>query len=288
MAAIPLTVPENAIIRLGGYTAYKTAEWNHFFWDCTRRFSPGFYLRYRLSARFSAWKQNDCIYTALQQYLLRDFGVLLPEKTLFQVFNPGGKGILPTRLLAAVRAVVEPLGLEIERVIVADARLRSVLGGSDVTQGVDEADALRGRPGICMVNLKEGYSHAFYWKVMNPRGFQDPNFRLALTLRWKSGDRPAFSPAALVESYEQLVRAYSSAHPAGAAENIAWCATQLSALRAVLGQVAASPVELLPRLISVTSVLAASLPRRQGPAEQHLLEAGRMLLEVFRIANLPA
>ncbi len=287
MTAIPLPVPENAIIRLGGYTAYKTAEWNRFFWTNARRFSPGFYLRYRLSARFSAWKQNDCVYIALQQYLLRDFGVLLPEKTLFQVFNPGGKGILPTRLLPAIRAVVEPLGLEIEHVIVADPLLRAALGSGDVVQGIDAADALRGLPGICMINLKEGYSHAFYWKAIQPRACHDPAFRVALSLRWKSAAQAAFSPSALLESYEQLIQAYFNTHPGCALENATWSGAQLNALRAALGQDGTGPAALLPRLLSITSVVASSLPRRLGTAERHLLEAGKLLIEVFRISTMP-
>jgi len=288
MNANILTVPETAVLNLGGYTGYKAEEWNRFFWSSVRRFYPWYYLLHRFGKHNTDWKKNDCIYESLRQNLLHEFGVILPERNLFQVFNRDGKGLLPADVLRAISAVTEPLGLEIDRVVVANKNLGAALGYPD--RVVDAADApdFHRHPGICMINIENGYSHAFYWKSMDARKFADPAFRLALRLRWKSAPPPAFSCLNGLDGYRAMLDGYFTGQPRFPVDAAAWIQAEAGALRSALEQETPARDAVIPRLVSINSLLASSMPDRLRPSARELLEAGDMLLTIFCSAFPPA
>lgn len=284
MNAHILTVPETAVLNLGGYTGYKAEEWNRYFWKSVRRCYPWYFLLHRFGKHNADWKKNDCIYESLRQNLLHEFGVILPERTLFQVFNRGGKGLLPADVLRAISAVIEPLGLEIDQVAVANQTLGGALGYADRVVDAAGAQDWHGKPGICMINIENGYSHAFYWKAMNARKFADPAFRLALRLRWKSAPRAGFSCLNGLESYRTMLEGYFAGQPKFPADAAAWILSEASDLRSALQCEHPSRDAAIPRLVSINSLLASAMPDRFRPAARDVLEAGEMLLTIFRSA----
>ena len=275
------------MLSLGGFTGYKAAEWNRYFWDCVRRFHPWYFLRHRLGRGSTAWKENDCVYDALKHYLVREFGVFLPEKTLFQVYNRSGKGILPRDLLKAISAVVEPLGLEIECVVVANHTLRAALGYSERVTDLSASEAMDGKPGICMINIKGGYSHAFYWKNMRARKFQEDAFRMALCLRWKTAHAVGFSYQAGLTSYRQMLAAFFQAQAQTPEPAAALILSQLERLQAECD--AADPCApaametLAANLAPILDAVRGMVSGKTRAQTVDLLEAGEMLLAIFRL-----
>lgn len=285
------TVPESAVLSLGGFTGYKTAEWDRFFLESVRRIHPWYYLRCRFGMEREDWKTNDCVLQSLKEYVLQEFGILLPEKSLFHVYNRGGKGLLPRDLLKAVQAVIEPLGLELDRVVVADDTLRGALGCADCITDLAGGEDLHGKPGICMINIENGYSHAFFWSAINTRKFHDPAFRLALRLRWKNPIQPSFSCLKGLCGYSELAKDYFSMRAGLPVGSIGEVLSQLSGLKCVLQGTLAAEVQrtlLVSGMESVLSILRSAAAPKPQPADQHMLEAGEMLLEIFRLAPLVA
>lgn len=288
MDAHILIVPENAVLNLGGYTGYKVEEWNRFFWSSVRRFYPWYYLLHRFGKQNADWKKNDCIYESLRQNLLQEFGVILPERTLFQVFNRGGKGLLPADVLRAISAVIEPLGLEIDRVVVANKTLRAALGYTDRVLEPSAAQDFHGKPGICMINIENGYSHAFYWKSMDARKFADSAFRLALRLCWRNAPGAGFSCLNGLDSYRALLERYFAGQPKFPPDAAACILAEAGDLRTALQCEQQSRDAAIPRLVSINTLLAAEMPDRFRPSARHVLDAGEMLLTIFRSAFTPA
>jgi hypothetical protein len=286
------SIPESAVLSLGGFTGYKAAEWNRYFWDSVRRFHPWYFLRHRLGRDNTAWKENDCVYDALKHYLLREFGIFLPEKTLFQVYNRSGKGILPRDLLTAISAVVEPLGLEIERVVVANDTLRAALGYSDRVTDLSASATMDGKPGICMINIHDGYSHAFYWNLMRARKFEEDAFRMALCLRWKTAHPVAFSYQAGLTGYRQMLADFFQGQvqiPGPAAALILRRLETLQAQCDAINPSAPAALETLAAdLTPILDAVRAILPRKAHPRAVDLLEAGGMLLAIFRLPTQAA
>ncbi len=278
------TVPENAVLNLGGYTGYKAEEWNRYFWSSVLRFYPWYYLLHRFDKQNANWKKNDCIYESLRQNLLYEFGVILPERTLFQVFNRGGKGLLPADVLRAISAVIEPLGLEIDRVVVSNETLRGALGYPERMVDVAGAQDFHRKPGICMINIENGYSHAFYWKSLDARKFTDPAFRLALRLRWKSAPSTELSRLNGLDVYRTMLEGYFAGQPKFPADAAAWVLAEAGALRSVLEEESPTRDAVIPRLVSVNTLLASAMPDRFRPTARDVLEAGEMLLTIFRSA----
>lgn len=291
MTTPSITVPESAVLSLGGFTGYKAAEWDRFFLESVRRIHPWYYLRCRFGMQNDTWKTNDCVFQSLKEYVLQEFGILLPEKSLFHVFNRRGKGILPRDLLKAVQAVIEPLGLEIDRVIVADGTLREALGCANCVTDLTGSEAFHGKPGICMINIENGYSHAFFWQAMNPRKFNDPAFRLALRLRWKNAVQPSFSCLKGLLGYLELAKDYFSMRSGIPVGSVGEVLSQLAGLKSVLQGNLTADVQrtlLVSGMESVLSILRSAAAPHPQPADQHMLEAGEMLLEIFRLAPLVA
>jgi hypothetical protein len=75
--------------------------------------------------------------------------------------------------------VIEPLGFQVERVIVPDPELRVALGDERRTVGMEQASLFEDQPGVCMININPGENHAFYWERMDTRRFHKEQFRMA-------------------------------------------------------------------------------------------------------------
>ncbi len=178
------------ILSLGGYTCLRPRPWRRFLWRVAYRRYPWYSLRQLLpGSQRRHIEDNNCILDAVEDYLFHVYGLLTPNDTLFPVYNGRGAGLLPADILPAIRAVVEPLGFEIDSAVVPDNDLRQGLAGtnsscySTLLVSLDEAAAFHDKPGIAMINIKNGYSHAFYWDCMDARKFGSPEFRLAVKLR---------------------------------------------------------------------------------------------------------
>ncbi len=210
-------IPENILFDLGGYTGFKTREWENYLRREIWKRYPLHFVRQFFSRRKNRWQENDCIYAALKKYLLFEFGILLPEHSLFEVFNRAGQGLLPADILAAVSAVIEPLGLELDHVFALEPRLRKALGFPEKMARPEEAALFDNRAGICMIQIREGYSHAFFWDHMRSARFEGEPFRLALTIRRKRPlrARPAYSILAGMLSFAKMAAACCDASTTG-------------------------------------------------------------------------
>lgn len=190
-------LPVQAFVTLGDYTWVRPADWDSYLGKTLRRQFPLYTLKKALRrGHGSAWQENDCIFRSLVQYLLAQFGILAPENSLFQVYNPDGAGLLPGQILTAIRSVIEPLGLELERVLVPDTELRLGLGYPAQVTDLGGAQEFAGRAGLCMINIRAGFSHAFYWNEMEPDRFTQEKFRMALLVRQPGRLTPPASPSA--------------------------------------------------------------------------------------------
>jgi hypothetical protein len=174
--------------QLGGYACARPKEWEQFLLDQIRRLDPDYLMSELIGPDLGMrWKENACILEALDQYLFEEFGFSLPENNIFKVFNKDGEGIPPELILEVVSSLIEPFGFEIEKVLVMDEELRSAVGNQDYVVGNWGASTFDCRPGICMINIREGYSHAFFWKSMDKKKFKKPQFRMALLVKPKNG-----------------------------------------------------------------------------------------------------
>ena len=203
-------VPPSAMLDFGGYRLVKPAEWEDYLDALIQTEYPSYYKEhYGKSQGSELWRNNACILESLEKYLFSQYGVSIPPDNLFKVYNQAGEGIEPEQLLESITAVIEPLGFEVERVIVPDAELRNALGDSQRTVDLGEAAFFEGQAGVCMINISPGESHAFFWERMDTRRFSKEQFRMALCLKPKeSFSRPAFSAIQSVDSFCGLVKDY--------------------------------------------------------------------------------
>jgi hypothetical protein len=175
-------------LSLGGYTCARPKEWEQYLLDQIRRLSPDYLMdEASASAHGPRWKENACILESIDRYLFEEFGFSMPENNIFKVFNQDGEGIPPGLILEVVSSLIQPFGFEIEKVLVPDAELRVEVGTMDDAVGMEQASVFHGRSGICMINIREGYSHAFFWKKMDCKKFSKPQFRMALLVKRVNG-----------------------------------------------------------------------------------------------------
>jgi hypothetical protein len=185
-------LPHNAILSLGGFSMVKPLEWNRYL-DSTLRERYPLYRQEQDSgpAGDGSRLENGCVLQSLEQYLLEIFGTAIPADNLFKVFNHDGQGIAVDKMLEAISAVIEPLGFEVERVLVADDALREGLGWAERVASLADAGDFDGKAGICMINVRPGYSHAFYWNKMQAGKFYKEQFRMAVLIKRQDGSLPA-------------------------------------------------------------------------------------------------
>jgi hypothetical protein len=203
-------VPPSAMLDFGGYRLVKPAEWEDYLDSLIQTEYPSYYKEhYGRSQGSELWRSNACILESLEKYLFSQYGVSIPHDNLFKIYNQAGEGIEPEQLLESITAVIEPLGFEVERVIVPDAELRNALGDSQRTVDLGEAAFFEGQPGVCMINISPGESHAFFWERMDTRRFNKEQFRMALCLKPREPiSKPAFSAIQSVDIFCGLVKDY--------------------------------------------------------------------------------
>ena len=176
-------VPPSSMIEFGGYRLVKPGEWEVYLASMIQVEYPAYYQEQSGNLDSSLWRSNACILESLEKYLFNQYGVYIPKDNLFKVYNQAGEGIPPGQLLEAIAAVIEPLGFEVERVIVPDPELRAALGDDRITVGMEGASFFESQPGLCMINIKSGESHAFYWERMNTKRFYKEQFRMAISIK---------------------------------------------------------------------------------------------------------
>jgi hypothetical protein len=209
-----MSLPPQAFAAFGGYTWVKPDAWRRYMDMAIRSHFPGHLSHNTLKRRQPQnWHENDCIYTSLSKYLLTCFGFLIPEDNLFKFYNWQGEGISPERIIEAIQAVSEPFGFEVAKVLAPDAELRQGMGYPELALDLSHAAEFHGRPGLCMINVQEGYSHAFFWKIMDQVKFTKEQFRMAVLIESSTHDNPA-SPSAL-RCFDEFHRLLLSCLPAG-------------------------------------------------------------------------
>lgn len=188
-------LPGQAFISFGGYTWVKPDVWRAYLDTTIRTRFLWYFLKKIWQKDDTRWLENDCIFSSLSKYLFSQFGMIVPEDSLFKAYNPKGEGIMPGKIIDAMIAVIEPLGFEIDKVLVTDIELRSGMGHPEKVVGLSNAFEFDGKPGLCMINIKDGYSHAFFWKKMDPVKFTDEQFRMAVLVKRKANGQINFHSA---------------------------------------------------------------------------------------------
>jgi hypothetical protein len=204
-------LPDQAFINFGGYTWVKPDAWRSYLNSTIRIRFPLYYLKNIRQKEDSRWLENDCIFASLSKYLFSQFGVLIPEDSLFKVYNPNGEGILPGKMIEAILAVIEPLGFVIDKVLVADDELRAAMGHPDLVVGLPDSSEFAGKAGLCMINIKDGYSHAFFWKQMDPEKFTAKQFRMAVIVKRNRKDQTGSLSA--LQCFDEFCRRLSACLP---------------------------------------------------------------------------
>ncbi|MGE5222648.1 MAG: hypothetical protein ACM3PY_09430 [Omnitrophica WOR_2 bacterium] len=200
MESIALSsLPPHAFVDMGGYTCIRADTWSDYLDSTIREYFPWYYQDHNHRNRMdSVQKDNDCVLESFKQYLFHEHSLVVPEDNLFHLFNRDGKGLLPEQMLAAISCVIEPLGYELDQVLAADEELRNGLGYPEKMKGLSASSNFDGKPGVCMINIKNGYNHAFFWKQMNPAAFLDEKFRMAVLIKARTC-QPAPAPS-IIES----------------------------------------------------------------------------------------
>jgi hypothetical protein len=196
-------------MRLGGFACAHPEAWSRHLLDQIRRLDPAYLHADSVGVGSEPrWKENACILESLDQYLFEEYGFSLPENNIFKVFNKNGEGIPPGLILEVVSNLIEPFGFEIEQVIVPDDELRREVGGQEYMVGAWGAPAFDGRAGICMINIREGYSHAFFWKRMESVKFRKSQFRMAILIKQVKGWTESRSARESIDIYIALLTEY--------------------------------------------------------------------------------
>jgi hypothetical protein len=189
-------LPESAYLSLGGYRSVRPAAWQAYLSRAIRTLYPGYYVRHLFRGRRDQrWLDNTCVMDALAVYIFDRFGILLPHDNLFRVFNERGLGVLPVDMVAVIQALVAPLGLKIDRLVVPDDQLAQLVDPTGLRTAREDYPGLDGLPGVAMINIAEGYSHAFFWNAMQARKFDSAQFRMAITLKLSGGEAVSASEA---------------------------------------------------------------------------------------------
>jgi hypothetical protein len=203
--------PPNTLVSVGGFTCVKPKDWQEYLDRLVKDRYPDFFADERQSRNAARRApENECILESLEKYLFNQFGTAIPQENLFKYYNQDGEGILPEFMLEAIAAVIEPLGYEIDSILAPDEELRRGLGWPDKVFGIEKASEFHNKAGICMINIQDGYSHAFYWEKMDQAKFTRDQFRIAVLVK-RCGDHPASDLSAVqgLEAYSQMLRGYT-------------------------------------------------------------------------------
>jgi hypothetical protein len=209
MTLVPFScLPRRALLNLGGFTIVRPDAWRRYLSEVIQdRFQD---RNEQDRAASPSWQENDCVLKSIEQYMMVQYGVVVPEDNLFRFYNPAGEGISVGQMLEAISSIIEPLGCEIDLALVRDDELRSGFGKSPKLVGMEQAGAFDARPGICMINIHDGYSHAFFWQRMDPKKFEKEQFRMALMISRTDGcqaEQP--SPVESVLAFSQYLQSIS-------------------------------------------------------------------------------
>lgn len=207
----------HSFFSFGGYTCVKPNAWKRYLEGLLREKYPDVKLQ-----GSNQWIENNCVFESLESYLFTEYGVFIPRQNLFQVFNQAGEGISPDRMVEVISALIEPLGFEIDRILVADPDLRAALGGEPIFVGLDQIDHFDGQPGICVINIEDGYSHAFFWNRMNGRKFTSEKFRMAIRVRRKGRQPELLSAVAGLETYAAMLKESAAARRVSSEDGESW------------------------------------------------------------------
>lgn len=211
------SLAEHNFFSFGGYTCVKPGAWKRYLDGVLREKYPDVKLQ-----GSEQWIENNCVFESLESYLFTEYGVFIPRQNLFQVFNQAGEGIAPDRMVEVITALIGPLGFEIDRILVADPELRAALGGEPTFVGMDQVERFDGRPGICVINIEDGYSHAFFWNRMNGRKFTSAKFRMAIRVRRKGRQPELLSAIAGLETYAAMLKEGAAARQVPSENGESW------------------------------------------------------------------
>ncbi len=290
-------IPNNVLFSLGGFTLVRPEEWRRYLDSAIRINHPQYYMKYTLLNREDRqWMVNDCILAALDHYMFFEFGLILPQDNLFKVYNPQGEGLLPDQIINAITAVIEPFGFEVDKVLVPDAELRSGLKHPDKVTDLSQAEQFDGKAGIAMINIENGYSHAFFWKQMEKNKFSSEQFRMAVLVKRKDGSQgPARSAIKSLDGYFQLVREYLSGKSAVFQQLSAKFLAQVEDEIACLYQFVHDPEERHDRdyraridekLASILLLLEQGVKKNKAATEDgYILETGQAVRRIFQEAE---
>jgi hypothetical protein len=227
------SLSSRSFVTLGGFSWVRTDFWRRYVNTLIRARFPDAAAENRLNRHQDRrWHENNCIFTSLAEYLLYTFGFLVPDDRLFRFYNRLGEGVGVSTIIEAILSVVEPLGFELTRILAPDPELRQGLGYPELVVDIDQATEFHGRAGLCMINVRDGYSHAFFWKKMEQAKFAKEQFRLAVLVNPRAGFHLAV-PSALgcFEEFHQLLL---SSLPEG--KNAALLQSELECLAGYLRQ----------------------------------------------------
>lgn len=205
-------LPVEAYTSFGGYTGVKPEHWRRYMASAIRSHYPWFPSTQQLIlSGQDRWQENNCIFAALKKYLFEQFGFLAPEDSLFKIYNLEGDGVTPANLIEAIRSVIEPLGFEINKILVPDSELRAGMGFKELVVDLSHSAEFDGQPGVAMINIKNGYNHAFFWRRMEKDKFTKEEFRIATLIQRQGGGLPGkYSPIHCFEELFQLFGEYLS------------------------------------------------------------------------------
>ncbi len=282
-------VPHTAVLQFGGYRLVKPGAWEAYLDSLIQIEYPDFFQQQSGNEGDNPqWRSNACILESLEKYLFTQYGVSIPKDNLFKVYNYSGEGIPPEQLLEAIAAVIEPLGFEVDRVIVPDLELRRALGDDQRTVGLDQDLFFEGKPGLCMINIKPGESHAFFWERMDARRFHKEQFRMALTVK-PAGSSPgqALSAEDSVQGYCKLLRDYLEGQDLEVQPGLAPLLNQVEALgRCVEGgsvQEGSFRQLVFNQVSSLLDLLEDLFRTHPKPNDQQatLIEAGELICKIY-------
>jgi hypothetical protein len=176
-------ISEAAILTFGGYSFVKPSAWEDYMHTMLENRHPAYVQHHGQAEITPRWKDNACILESLSEYLFHQFGMTVPLDNLFKVYNMDGEGIEPASLIEAIEAIIEPLGYAVDKIIAPDAELRQGLGRPDIVVDISRSGEFDDLPGVAMINIRDGYSHAFYWPKMQAAKFTKEQFRMAILIR---------------------------------------------------------------------------------------------------------
>jgi hypothetical protein len=279
--------PPQALLPVGGFLCVRPSGWAGYLDEIAKVYYPEFFLDEQLRVDAEKLSQeNSCILDSVEKYLFKQFGAAVPKENLFKFYNPRGEGISPDRMLEAIAAIIEPLGFEVDAVLAPDHELRLGLGMRERVYGMDNAQYFHGKPGICMINIEIGYSHAFYWNSMDRVKFSREQFRIAILLRRRAGfTQPSPSVFEGLKEYTNLLKTYTAAEE-GTSTGIQEVRNQAECLELHLQQGTGSNPSfwqnINENMEKLLTVIENSVnPLKLGGERADLLEAGKLLLRVL-------